>query len=91
MIAAAQTDATVQLLIPGDMRPSEYELVIRAELLAADNKTVAATTYTPVLRINVAPPPKPEPAPAAKPAATATAKPPEKKPEQKSDKKSEKK
>ena len=84
MIPAAQTDATVQLLIPGDLRPSEYELAIRAELLAADNKTVAATTYTPVLRINVAPPPpKPAPTPAATPAATAPAKPPEKPPAKK--------
>jgi hypothetical protein len=57
MIAASQTDATAQLLVPGDLRPSEYELAIRAELLSADGKDVVATTYTPVLRINVAPPP----------------------------------
>jgi hypothetical protein len=61
MIPPAQTDATTQLLVPGDLRPSEYELAIRAELLTTDGKNVVATTYTPVLRINVAPPPKSTP------------------------------
>ena len=57
MIPPQKTDTTVQLLVPGDLRASEYELAIRAELLAADGKNAVATTYTPVMRINVAPPP----------------------------------
>jgi len=62
MISPDKTDATAQLLVPGDLRPSEYQLAIRAELLDHDGKTVRATTYTPVLRINVAPPPATVPA-----------------------------
>jgi hypothetical protein len=53
-IARAKNDATVQLIVPGDLRSSEYQLAIRADLLAADNATVVATTYTPVLSISVA-------------------------------------
>jgi hypothetical protein len=61
MIPAAASEATAQLVVPGDLPASEYELAIRAELLGADGKSVEATTYTPVLRINVAPPAKTEP------------------------------
>ncbi len=54
-VAAAKNSATVRLIIPGDLRPSDYQLAIRADLLAADGNTVVATTYTPVMRISVAP------------------------------------
>jgi hypothetical protein len=67
MISPDKTDSTVQLIVPGDLRPSEYQLAIRAELLDQDGKTARATSYTPVMRINVAPPPASAPAETKKP------------------------
>ncbi len=61
-IAADQSDATLQFLVPGDLAPSSYDIVVRGELLSADGKSVLATTVTPILRARIiAPPPEPKP------------------------------
>jgi hypothetical protein len=61
-IAAGATDATVQILVPGDLPAIAYDVAIRGELLAADGKSVIAETYTPVLRGKaIAPPPEKTP------------------------------
>ena len=58
-IAAEKSDATVQVIVPGDLPATDYDLSIRGELLAADGKSTLAETYTPVLRIKaIAPPPE---------------------------------
>ncbi len=61
-VAAAATDATVQLVVPADLPVATYDLSVRAELLTVDGKGVLATTYAPVLRADVAKPPAPNPA-----------------------------
>ena len=48
---ADQAEPTVHILVPGDLAKQEWDLAIVAELLAADNKTVAATVSTPVRRL----------------------------------------
>ncbi len=63
-IAADQTEATVQVLVPRDLKPNAYDMCVRGELLSGDGKTVLAQTFTPVLRAKVAVPP-----PATKPPA----------------------
>jgi hypothetical protein len=60
-IAAGAADGAVQLLVPGDLAPGAYDFSIRAELLSVDGKSVLATSYTPVSRASVAPPPVPKP------------------------------
>lgn len=58
-IAADKSDATVQVIVPGDLPAADYDLAIRGELLTADGKSALAETYTPVLRMKaVAPPPE---------------------------------
>jgi hypothetical protein len=63
MIAADQGEATVQILVPRDLKAAEYGLAIGGELLSGDGKNVVAQTYTPVLRAKVVvPPPQTKPA-----------------------------
>jgi hypothetical protein len=57
MIAADQSEATVQILVPRDLKQIPYDLSIRGELLTADGKNVVAQTFTPVLRAKVVVPP----------------------------------
>ncbi len=67
VIAADKTDATVQLLVPADLPPAQYQLVVRGELLAADGARVLGTTYAPVIRANVSAPAEPPKQPNASP------------------------
>jgi hypothetical protein len=49
-VAAGQTSAPLTVLVPGDLPKQPYDLVVRAELLGADGKTVVASADTPVRR-----------------------------------------
>jgi hypothetical protein len=53
-VATDQTTADLKLLVPGDLPPLPYDVAIRAELMAADNKTVAATAVTASRRLMAA-------------------------------------
>lgn len=57
VIPASKSDATAQLVIPGDLRASEYELALRGDVLDASGQNIVSTTYTRVMRITVAPKP----------------------------------
>jgi hypothetical protein len=50
-IAAGQTSTPLTLAVPADLPKLPYDLVLRAELLSADGKTVQATAETPVRSI----------------------------------------
>ncbi len=41
----------LKILVPADLHPMPYDLAVRAELVAADNKTILATATTPSRRI----------------------------------------
>jgi hypothetical protein len=47
VIAADQSEALVDLLVPGDLAEMTYGLVLRGELLGGDGKQVLAATYSP--------------------------------------------
>ncbi|MEX0713533.1 MAG: PPC domain-containing protein [Pirellulales bacterium] len=51
MIAADQSTAAVNLLVPGDLPNIPYDLAIQADLLADDGKTVLASATTPARRL----------------------------------------
>jgi hypothetical protein len=53
-VTPEQTTADLKLLVPGDLPPLPYDVAIRAELMAADNKTVTATAVTPSRRLMAA-------------------------------------
>ena len=55
-IAADQSEATVKILVPGDLQQIAYDLAIEAELLTADNKSVAASAVTPARRMTASVP-----------------------------------
>jgi hypothetical protein len=56
-VAADKSDATVEVIVPGGLPASDYDLAVRGELLSADGKTTLAETYTPVLRVKAIIPP----------------------------------
>ncbi len=49
--------ATVDILVPQDLPREKWDIALRAELLADDNKTVLATAMTPARRLAVLEPP----------------------------------
>jgi hypothetical protein len=49
-IAADQTQTSARILVPGDLPVTSYDLALKAELLAADGKTVVASALTPARR-----------------------------------------
>ena len=51
MIPADQSDAAAKILVPPDLALLAYDLAIQADLLAADNKTVASSSVTPARRM----------------------------------------
>ncbi len=50
-IAADQAETTATILVPADLANIPYDLAIRAELLAADGKSVVASVITPARRL----------------------------------------
>jgi hypothetical protein len=52
-LAAAMADGEVILLVPADLNSPVYDVSVQAELLSADKKTVLATAFTPVQRLQV--------------------------------------
>ena len=50
-IPAGQVQADVKVVVPGDLPALPYDVALRAELLAADGRTVLATAFTPVRRL----------------------------------------
>lgn len=48
------TVGEVKLLVPADLPPMTYDVAIRAEMLAADGRTVTASAVTPVRRLPAA-------------------------------------
>jgi hypothetical protein len=59
VIATDKTDAVVQLLVPADLPPMQYQFVVRGELLTTDGARVLGTTYAPVIRAKSSAPAKP--------------------------------
>jgi hypothetical protein len=59
IIAADQSEAAAKLLVPVEMPLALYDLAIKAELLAADNKTAVATAMTGSRRMPFVPGEKP--------------------------------
>jgi hypothetical protein len=55
MLADAQQDAELKILVPADLPAIPYDLAIQAELLAADGKTAIAAAFTPAVRVNATP------------------------------------
>lgn len=55
-IAAGQNEVDARILLPADLPQIAYDLAIEAELLAADNKKVVATVYTPARRLSTVAP-----------------------------------
>ncbi|MES1213380.1 MAG: hypothetical protein ABUL64_02230 [Singulisphaera sp.] len=55
-IAPDQAELVATILVPGDLPNIPYDLAIRAELLAADGKTVAASAVTPARRLTTVQP-----------------------------------
>ena len=51
LIAADQNEAMAKILVPADLPLLAYDLAIKAELLAADNKAVAATAFSSARRL----------------------------------------
>jgi hypothetical protein len=45
-IAADAAETPLNLLVPADLPPGVYDLVVRAELLSADGKTVIASAVS---------------------------------------------
>jgi hypothetical protein len=54
MVAANQTSAEIKIVVPADLPLLPYDVAVRAELLAADGRTVTASIVTPVKRIQAA-------------------------------------
>jgi hypothetical protein len=52
-IAADQTEITTNLIVPFDLKPRSYDVTVRADLLAADNKTVIGSVFAPVRRLQM--------------------------------------
>jgi hypothetical protein len=50
-IAAEQSEGEIKLVVPADLPLLAYDVAVKAELLAADGKTVAATAVTPSRRL----------------------------------------
>ncbi|MBI2825412.1 MAG: hypothetical protein HYX69_12065 [Planctomycetia bacterium] len=55
-IDADKTETTAAIIVPADLPGIPYDVAIRAELLAADRKTVAATAVTPARRMTTVQP-----------------------------------
>lgn len=55
-IAADQSSAKGEILVPADLPLLAYDLALQADLLAADGKTVVASTVTPARRFTAVPP-----------------------------------
>jgi hypothetical protein len=55
-IAADQTAGAATLLVPADLPPLDYDVVLQAELLGPDNKTVTATAVSSPRRVTLAKP-----------------------------------
>ncbi len=55
-IAADQTAAAVNVLVPGDLPNLPYDVALQAELLSADGKNVLATAFTPARRLTTVSP-----------------------------------
>jgi hypothetical protein len=53
-LAPDQTMADLKIIVPADLPPIPYDVAIRAELLAADNKTVQASAVTAARRMMAA-------------------------------------
>ena len=51
VIAAEQNEATAKILVPADLPLMAYDLAIKAELLSADQKAVAATEFAAAQRM----------------------------------------
>ena len=51
VLTAKQDVADFKIAVPADLPPMPYDLAIRAELLAADNKTVLLTAVTEARRL----------------------------------------
>jgi hypothetical protein len=49
--AGEQATLELKILVPADLPPMPYDVAVRAELIAADNKTVLATAVTPSRRL----------------------------------------
>jgi hypothetical protein len=56
-IGAGQTAGVASVRVPADLPPAPYDLLLRAELLSPDGKTVLATATTPGRRVTVGKPP----------------------------------
>jgi hypothetical protein len=54
--AEGAADPTVQILVPADLAQQPWDLVLVADLLAADGKTAVASLAAPVRRLSVAAP-----------------------------------
>jgi hypothetical protein len=55
-VAANQSLGALRVLVPGDLPALPYDLAIKAELLAADGRTVTAAAFTPPLRLQAGQP-----------------------------------
>src|SRR5260370_35883103 len=53
-LTAEQTTADLKIVVPPDLPPLPYDVAVRAEVLAADNKTVLAAAVTPARRLPAA-------------------------------------
>ena len=56
IIEPDKSELETKITVPADLAQMPYDLAIQADLLAADNKTVVATTVTPARRLTVAVP-----------------------------------
>jgi hypothetical protein len=56
VIAAGQSEGLAPILLPGDLSLLPYDLAVRAELLAPDNRTVLATVLSPSRRLQASQP-----------------------------------
>lgn len=55
-IGAGQSAGAATILVPADLLSLPYDLVVQADLLAADGNTIVATAYTPGRRVSATQP-----------------------------------
>ena len=56
MVAAKDSRANVNIIVPSDLPTIDYDIAIKGELLSSDGMKVLATAYTPARRLHATQP-----------------------------------